>query len=309
MGSVADRNRGHHKPHTAAEMDNYKRQLVIQLWKRSGAFWEAVAEMRQRWSVYARREVPQKCKVVALRPPGIDRLDTPEKQAIDVEWRVQLSKIAADIVPESLQGGRSPYHRHLSDWEPFISACVLFDPPDTQLESFAELGPFLAVEASSATGLISLTSPPIAKMTDPADTRVVDAEAWSAAIDAIYELYLEPMGLELDEVWEQVHLRHPEILRERQEKLRSLPVRSYIEVNEHTTWDDAKEAFKVLSENRERQPKRGRSKRDRLRCLECAILHDQHGWSYEQLAERYGWLDHTLVSKYIRDGRKIVREK
>jgi len=289
-------------------MDNYRRELVIQLWKRSGPFWEAIEGMRVRWNVTTQRALPPKRRYIALLPPTVERVNTPEKEEVYLRWRIELSKIAAGIVPEALHGVRSAYDKSLDDWEPFISACVLFDPPDTDLGKFAELGRPFAVDAASSSGPLVFSSPPISKMYDPDSERAIAAEAWSAAVDPIFELYLKPMGLDMDEVWDQVHARHPEILRNRQQKLHSLPTRDYIQVNEYTTWDDVKEAFKAVSYARPSLPKRGRDKRDRLQCLECAILNDRHGWSYAQLAERYGWLDHTLASKYIKDGRGILKE-
>jgi hypothetical protein len=42
--------------------------------------------------------------------------------------------------------------------------------------------------------------------------------------------------------------------------------------------------------------------------VQCALLHDGLGWSYERLAELHGWTDATRASKYVRDGRVILQD-
>lgn len=63
-------------------MDNYRRELVIQLWKRSGPFWEAIEGMRVRWNVTTQRALPPKRRYIALLPPTVDRVNTPEKEEV-----------------------------------------------------------------------------------------------------------------------------------------------------------------------------------------------------------------------------------
>ena len=84
--------------------------------------------------------------------------------------------------------------------------------------------------------------------------------------------------------------------------------RRYIEVDEHTKEADVREAFKMLTEAHKTRPRTGRPPRDRLTCVEAAILHDHHNFTYQQLAERYGWDDETVASKYLKEGRDILRE-
>jgi hypothetical protein len=44
-----------------------------------------------------------------------------------------------------------------------------------------------------------------------------------------------------------------------------------------------------------------------LTSIECAVLKDQHDWSDEKLALRYGWRQLSTVGKYVRAGRAIIR--
>jgi hypothetical protein len=305
MGSVPGPYRGHSKSRAAAEIEAYKRDLVIQLWKRGGSFWEEVGKMRERWKVVAETGLPKKCKIIALMPPQLDRAHTLEEQEVYARWCSELSEMAGAVIPKPLLGSYQigSYHSP-DDWEPFLSACVLFDPPDTELDKFADLGPFLSIGTKTA----AMPAPPIRKMHDPYEERQVYGKAWSAAADALFDLYLKPLGFEPEQVWQEVHEARPDILRVRSRELQDLPLHHYIEVNELTTWDDLKTAFKIITEDREDAPSRGRPKRDRLVCVQCAILHDRYGWTYEQIAERNNWLDHTLTGKYIKDGRKLLGE-
>jgi len=254
-------------------------------------------------------ENPRKLKFIALPPPGLVRRDTPEERRTDAKWRRELSEIVQAVVPASLLRYHDPYSIGLGavEWEPFISACVLFDPPDTELEQFAELGPFLAT-SSLEVGPKTMAASSVKRMHDPHEERQVYSRAWSLAFDTLFELYLKPMGFDLEEVWQEVHKARPEIRENRDLEWNDLRLRTYIEVDRNTTWDDVKFAFKMIDEARTERPKRGRPNRDRLRCVQCAILHDRHGWTYEQVAKQYAWQDYTLAGKYITHGRKILLE-
>jgi len=303
MGSVTEYTTG-----TAAAMDSYKRELVIQLLQQRGLFWKAISAMRTRWNASPTTGLPdnpKKLRILALPPPGVGRRDTPEAQRVDAKWRGELSDIARAVVPQLLLGSGPSFLDY--DWVRFLSVCVLFDPPDERLEEFAQLGPFLAVSPLPS-GSASMAAGPVKVMHDPYEERGVAERAWSLIFEAVFELYLEPQGLARDDVLQKIHEARPEIRETRDQEWHDLRLRTYIEVNENTTWEDVKAAFKMIDDAREERPKTGRPKRDRLRCVQCAILHDQNGWTYEQIAQRYAWPDYTLASKYVADGRKILRE-
>jgi len=83
--------------------------------------------------------------------------------------------------------------------------------------------------------------------------------------------------------------------------------RVYIEVGEQTTKEDIDKASRIARAVHKNRPSPSRPKRDRLTCIECAVLKDQHGWSDEKLAGRYGWREPGTVGKYVRAGRAIIR--
>jgi len=289
-------------------MNSYKRELVIQMRQQHGLFWKEVRTMRTRWDVsptHGLPDNPKKLRILALPPPGVGRRDTPEAQRVDAKWRSELLDIAKAVVPQLLLGSERSFIDY--DWERFLSACVLFDPPDERLEEFAQLGPFLAASPLPS-GVVAMAASPVKMMHDPFEERRVAERAWSSIFEAVFELYLEPQGLARDGVLQEIHEARPEIRETRDQEWHDLRLRTYIEVDENTTWEDMKAAFKMIDDAREERPKRGRRRRDRLRCVQCAVLHDQNGWTYEQIAQRYAWSDYTLVSKYVADGRNILQE-
>jgi len=292
----------------AMEMDSYKRELVIQLWQQRGLFWREIRAMRTCWDVSPTNGLPdnpKKLKILALPPPGVGRRDTPEAQRVDAKWRSELSDIARAVVPQHLLGSEPTSIDY--DWERFLSVCVLFGPPDERLEEFAQLGPFLAVSLLPS-GTVAMAASPVKVMHDAFEERRVAERAWSWIFEAVFELYLEPQGLARDDVLKEIHEARPEIRETRDQEWHDLRLRTYIEVGENTTWGDVTTGYKMIDEAREERPKTGRRKRDRLRCVQCAILHDRHGWTYEQIAEHYDWLDYTLAAKYIAEGRKVLQD-
>jgi hypothetical protein len=88
--------------------------------------------------------------------------------------------------------------------------------------------------------------------------------------------------------------------------LAEIPYHDVILVDEHTTQDDVRSALSMIAAARVR-PQQGRRQRDPLTAIECAVLHDSHGWTYQRLAERFGWDDVYLTSNYVRDGRDLLQ--
>lgn len=78
-----------------------------------------------------------------------------------------------------------------------------------------------------------------------------------------------------------------------------IPPRHYIKIDEHTTEDDVRYAFRMIARMHGRPPKGGRPRRDPLMGLQCAILYDRQNdrdpkdprrkkWTYEKLAKKFG---------------------
>jgi hypothetical protein len=297
----------------------FKQDLVLKLFTQRGSFWEAMQELRLRWDIKPSTHLPPKHLVLPLPPPSLaeqlDNIRTEEKrqelEKVDERWGDDLLSIILEFVPERFR------ERHgldsFFDWNGFVSACVLYDPPETNLREFSELGgpraKGLWIEtADDHENSYAMVASPIRRFADPVEIRRVETEYWTALLDKLEELYLQPLGLVLADMLEDVRQRFPDIRLSRIEKPNRLKKRRYIEVDEHTTEDDVRKAFRMLAEAHQTRPAASRPQRDKLTCVEAAVLHDRRKWTYEQLADRYGWSDSTLASKYIRDGRRILQQ-
>jgi len=88
-----------------------------------------------------------------------------------------------------------------------------------------------------------------------------------------------------------------------------------IDVRPEHTDDDILHAARVIRSTFFERPKTGRKKGDALLYAECALLHSRPDWTYERLAEHYGWKNastpasryRTKVRDYIRAGRDYLK--
>jgi hypothetical protein len=238
------------------------------------------------------------------------------------EWHGALNTVIERLVPKGLRTERIQYTS--PRWQDFIAVCVLYQPPDTELVAFAKYAMPAAeiiLSPSPGEGMLDkfksgeeeprpMVLPPIKQIRNPSEDRALEARHWAEILETVWELYIEPQGLDFEQML--LEACHSDNHRKRidewnNNKPQTEGVRYYIEIDQFTTEDDVRRAFRMLSAAQKERPRAGRPKRDRLTCVECAVLHDRHGWAYEQLAQRYGWKDSTLTSKYIADGRNILR--
>ena len=85
----------------------------------------------------------------------------------------------------------------------------------------------------------------------------------------------------------------------------------YIVVDEYTTKDDVVNAFRLIASAQTMRPKEGRKRRNQLVAVQYAILRDEFGWTYKQIAQKYERLtDETFlrrVKEYADLGREILK--
>lgn len=294
---------------------------MLQLYRQEGRFWEAVQALRTRRGIKPSSQLPPERLLLPLSPPSLieqkNNVQTEQERDEWNEanglWRDDLLSIVLKVVPERFCARHSLTPAR--DWYGFVSACVLHHPEDDTLYKFSEIdGPPYASslwmeDANDQRNAYSSTALPIRRMVDPVDIEHIETEYWATLLDKLEELYLRPLGHNLSDMLEDVHQKFPEIRRTRREKARHLKQRRYIEVDEYTYEEDVRAAFSKLAASHKTRPVTGRSKRDKVMCVEAAILHDRHGWTYQQLAYRYGWSNTTRASKYIKDGRGILKEQ
>jgi len=316
----------------AVAVKTQRREFVIQLYRQRGPFWEAIRDIRARWHVTVDTRIPKPWPYTNLysdaAPEGSWDPDSPDYSEEShkawnefwEQWHGDLNSVVDRLVPEKLRiKTMSP------GWQDFVAASVLYQPPGTELVAFADYampGAEVILKSTPSAGILekfldeverprTMVLPPIKQIRDPREDRADEARYWNDILTTVWELYVQPQGVGFEQML--LAALESENLRKKNEEWNSNKPpkhgpRYYIEIDEFTTEDDVRRAFRMLSGAQQSRPRSGRPRRDRLTCVEAAVLHDSHNWTYEQLAERYDWNDETLASKYVKDGRTILAE-
>lgn len=171
--------------------------------------------MRSRRQIAVRVELPPVIEEGMLLPDGAPKkpmLGSEEDIALEQEWMdaflfeqawsADLDEIIHRVVPRRLRGhpgSRLPIEAlrgieslarwtpgkdespELERWRLFVSACVLYDPPETELMSFARYAGFAhvsfidpGVPDQNEKQLVYMPLPPIEILTDPEEDRRID---------------------------------------------------------------------------------------------------------------------------------------
>jgi hypothetical protein len=187
------------------------------------------------------------------------------------------------------------------------------DPAEPKLREFAEVG---GPKAQSLplkpgkdypVGPLMAVKAPIRVMSDPADEARLEARYRDSVVRCIWELYIKPLGVSLDDVLAKVHTEHPEIEQERAESLsRNRNTQNYwIKVDENVRAKDLPKYARMIADlqDRETRPSQGAPRVHRIEYVECAELHLRHGWPLEQLAQYYN-VSQDTIKRRMRGGRK-----
>src|SRR5215208_7796856 len=237
-----------------------RREFVIQLYKQRGPFWEAIRDIRARWHVTVDTRIPKPWPYTNLysdaAPEGSWDPDSPDYSEEShkawnefwEQWRGDLNSVVDRLVPEKLRiKTMSPR------WQEFVAACVLYQPPDTELVAFADyaapgaeviLGP-----SPSAQGLEkfldeverprSMVLPPIKQIRDPQEDRANEVRYWNDVLKTVWELYIQPQGVGFGEML--LAAFESENLQKKNDEWNNKPPthgpRYYIEIDEFTTED------------------------------------------------------------------------
>ena len=236
-------------------------------------------------------------------------------------------------------------------WVWFASACVLYDPPETALIQFAECAtpkPYRVSLRSSYRSQdddksLSMLAPPIREQPDSGELREMIMAQVDLILDEINRHHLQALGLDVHAMWQDV-VHKPEVVREIYRQEECLKTQLYIEVHEHTTDEDVRAArrviratqerdrfriplavdsatrLEILEEKQNRLQPRGKSERDPLVAIQCAILHDRYNqkdpadgrrraWTYERLAKHFKLKSTRAATEYVRAGQELLREK
>jgi hypothetical protein len=386
--SESIRQTAHLPSSTATLVEELKRRLVCELYLRRGTFWKLVRACRMDWDLKPVIGLPPTTTGLVLLPEnkpehsyaavsrsGVVNMHLSEEQRKRIEehnqsvaefertWYRDLDRIVKSTVPSELGayniGDRSitclpAGGRRLGSgygfWLWFVSACVLYDPPETALLPFAECATPKPYRVSFGSlyrsqdddKSVSMLAPPIKVQADSGELRDMIMAQVHLILDEINRHHLQALGLDVHAMWHDV-VRKSDVVIEiyRQEEL--LKQRQYIEVHEHTTDEDVRAArrviraiqdrdrfrvlqaadpatrLKMLQEKQNSPQPRGKSVRDPLVAIQCAILYDRHNekdpadgrrrtWTYERLAEEFGLKSARAATEYVIAGREILRK-
>jgi hypothetical protein len=125
-----------------------RRRLTLDLFTRYGSFWETVAEVRERWNVTATVATPQEPTFHAASVLLLSYAQMPERFHMppmrgDEYPRMTTGMFLDDLqhlwriaIPEDIRSGTNT--TGWMSWAPFLSACILYDPPSDALLQFAD---------------------------------------------------------------------------------------------------------------------------------------------------------------------------
>jgi len=338
--------------------------LTLALVMRQGDFWASVWFMRYRWSIDARAATTADVSIephqdaegewlFGLTPPSwpdsykefaptelSDREDPTVLTTVDVEragrswdewssicerqWQTDLGRLYAAAVPASCtqQGGPGQLL-----WYPFLSLCILFDPPPDNLQWFAHAVPweFLGTYAADRddpepydiadSAVPFMSAPPIVHMQDTNLVGFALSNWFDALIQAASndDEILEA-GIDLQAVIGRTLVGQPGM----HATVDAVEHRRVIEVTPDTTDEDVRNAARLIRATFPKRPKAGRPKRDSLTCVQAAIWYDEYGRSQERIGRHFGWtvqeLDYAknrceTARQHIAEGRDFLKQR
>lgn len=315
----------------------HRQQLVADLFTRHDIFWNRVRWIRDLMHIEAEAQLPPPLNPNAvhfpahLRPAPRTWTRSPDQMRALQEWMVLLHALHNAVVPDSLRV-ETPYSHSLDFWMGFLSACVVFDPPPEKLLEFAEHG--VATYGDFINPLNpwddgdgpEMLAPPIRFLPDPERLLADERKRQDWVITRLQKALEALPGSRRGEIDLPEMAAHFEFLYDaaQDEQRRStgdplpVPMRPYIHVTEHTTEEDVRNAFRLMTANRPAHPASGRRRRNRLLCLQCAVWYDACGWSQERIAKAMGWAIQRppgtkprseTARQYIADGRQFLNQR
>lgn len=297
----------------ARELERLVKDLILDLYLQDGPFWEAIQALRTRWRVSPQVGVPPQEWQRYFHPPGTPEESTvEERMELSARWEEDLRAIRDRFIPDRFKARQE----HQRRWREFISRCALFQPPGDDLFGFylsCGAAPWVDLpegwEGARDQELVAMTEAPIERLRD-ADRVEAAWQDYHETLIAKLGEHLKPAGIDVGEAISDV-LESNSALEDRlREKLQEieddrLP---YLRPDEYTTKDDVVHAFQLLARSQESRPKTGRGQRDRLIAVQYAVLHDEYGWTFRQIAERYeGRTDEQFLER-LEDHAAVGRE-
>lgn len=352
-----------------AALKSLKRRLVLDLFLKRGGFWDSVSKVRERWSVAAEVRLPPAVKygpatlLPSSAPYAQPRLSycvemtfaasddvtdvmIGERREFESRWKSDLDAALADALPVEARKYLGLFCVARGYLLQFMSACALFNPPETGLRQFAvyadvrpsiELSPEGPREKGASWEPVFMELAPIKAMRDPLLEVQNEAAFWADVIEEVGKQHLQPLGIDIRTLIAKVIRDCPDILTRRVERNKQSRQRYYIEVDEHTTGKDVSKAFSTIAAAQQNRQRRTKPPLDPLLGVQAALLYDRYNgpnpehpdkrrrrWTYPKLARELGlpvqkkqvWKAGCYVEKevsesakaYVRLGRRLLKE-
>lgn len=181
---------------------------------------------------------------------------------------------------QSLGAGFVPSVLARSGWEDFLGACVMCNPPDNRLSEFADFGRVFPAVFWPVVNSDERDPSELPRMIAPPIERV-----WKRGSDASYEDNEQFMEYR-------------------------------IIVDEHTTEDEVKSAFRAIKTAYGYRKRGGKPPIDKLTAIQCAILYDDHNgtdpydkrfrlWTYTKIAAKFELKNKRSAEEHVKRGREL----
>jgi hypothetical protein len=286
----------------------FKDSLTAQLYLQRGVFWDALRDLRERWEITAERGLPPSAENVS----GLIFPETPSKGdffRLYDEWTADLRRIEQRCVPSRF--------RESAEWREFISACVLFDPPLEDLDTFTRHGDlrYINREAHGARGErapMRATAPLRWAVADEKALEKVYFWLFECVLEELGQRYLKPAGIDLEEALDEI-LDTTELNKRYHAKKNSLRREWHIVASDGVNANDIKKAADTIPAVREARSSGGRASRNPVAAIKCAAFYDDDSagagapksTKRRLLAEQYG-LPENEVKHYVKFGRDLI---
>jgi len=258
----------------------------------------------------------------------VGRSDDEWAAVCEAKWNKDLWRLYSEVVAASFtdQGGPGRFL-----WDPFLSLCVLHDPPRDNLLWFAHALPWDMPDTYSVefddpervdpaeSSKPWMASPPIVDLQDCQLVGLSLTTYFDALIEAASnDPELREAGVDLQAVIRRTVTDRPDLWQEMNARTEALERRRLIEVTPTTTDEDVRNAARLIRATFPDRPKARRPKRDPLTCVQAAIWYDERGWSHERIGHHFGWaiqeLDYAknrceTARLHIAEGRAMLRQR
>ena len=300
----------------ARELCKLKRGFVLDLHLRRGCFWQSISGMRTEWAVTPTTSLPPRALSEACPENWPGPADFSRKALeLNNRWWFAIDEIRDLVVP-------APYN----DWQyfgplcrGFISICIIYDPPETELLSFAARGgprPY-EKEPTEPSRIPLVMLPAVRQERDWIKSADAERYYYHEIIREVAKRLQEWRGIDLwpviNEVLRDLGPRLQEDLREWEEQ--DNPFRWIIDPEVVASRDDVVKTWRFA---RSYTKPGGRPPMDKLVAVQCAILYDDYNsrepedgrlkkWTHEKLAvqfREYGVKDARSAEEHIKVGRE-----